>query len=85
MGEISLSWEKNIVQWGQLAQAIEKVITALEVVHNTEHVQISVFQKLFPQYFLSPGELIRYLEDIRNPASFDTSKPLLEQVWKQAA
>ena len=82
MGEVIPFPVKNThVAWGQLAQAIEQDIASEEVLQNTSETQLSVFQKLFPQYFMTPGEIVVYLEDIRQKQQTSLeNKPLLEQV-----
>ncbi len=77
MGEIVSFPEKKWL----IAQAIEADIASAEVSQNTQEVQLSVFQKLFPQYFMLPGDLIQYLENIRGEQSIeDAHRPLLAQV-----
>lgn len=70
-------------QGGELFKSAVEAVESNEVQAQV-HKTYSLIVRNFPYLFMTPWELVMYLEDIRHPADFDPERSLNEQVYKQA-
>lgn len=82
---IPFSNQTNSEPKGQLARAMDLKIASSEVIEETEKTWASIFRWLFPQYFMTPSEIVAYLEWRRQQElQRKENKPLLEQITYEA-